>query len=84
MFNVKFKASADKRFSKLPLDIQKRLVKKLEFLISQTDPLDYAETLTDSRIGKYRFRVGDYRIVFDVEGNIIFILDVGHRKEIYR
>ncbi len=34
----------------------------------------------------YRFRVGDYRIIynFDLEKNIIYLLGVGNRKEIYR
>ena len=30
-------------------------------------PLEYAEKLTDSRIGTYRFRIGDYRVIFDLE-----------------
>lgn len=85
MFQIRFKASADKRFSKLPKNIQIRIIEKLEFLLSQTNPLAYAEILTNSRIGKYRFRIGDYRVVFDViDGNIIMILDVDHRKDIYR
>jgi mRNA interferase RelE/StbE len=40
--------------------------------------------LTDPRIGTYRFRVGDYRIIFDVEGSEVVILRVGHRREIYK
>ena len=30
------------------------------------EPLDYAEKLTDSNLGTYRFRIGDYRVVFDI------------------
>lgn len=48
------------------------------------DPVKYAEKLTDSRLGTYRFRIGDYRVVFDIEKNRIVILRVGHRREIYR
>jgi mRNA interferase RelE/StbE len=48
------------------------------------DPLRYAEKLTDPRLGTYRFRIGDYRVVFDIEGKDIVILRVGHRKDIYR
>lgn len=40
--------------------------------------------LTDPRLGTYRFRVGDYRIIFDIEGCEIVVLRVGHRREIYR
>jgi mRNA interferase RelE/StbE len=47
-------------------------------------PFDYAETLKSSDLGTYRFRIGDYRVIFDIEGNDIVVLRVGHRKEIYK
>ncbi len=47
-------------------------------------PFRYAEKLSDSSLGSYRFRIGDYRVVFDVEGDEIVVLRVGHRKEIYK
>ena len=85
MYQIKFKASADKRFSKLPKEVQIRIIQKLEFFLSQPDPLIFAEILTNPRIGTYRFRVGDYRVVFDLEDNeIIVIVDIDHRKDIYR
>jgi mRNA interferase RelE/StbE len=31
----------------------------------------------------YRMRMGDYRILFDVEGDVIVIRRVGHRREVY-
>jgi mRNA interferase RelE/StbE len=48
------------------------------------DPLRFAEKLSDPILGEYRFRIGDYRAIFDIEGNEIVILRVGHRREIYR
>lgn len=48
------------------------------------NPFEYAEKLTDSTLGTHRFRIGDYRIIFDIEGKDIIVLRVGHRKEIYR
>ena len=85
MYKIKFKASVDKRFSKFSKDIQIRIIQKLEFFLSQSDPLFYAEFLTNLRIGTYRFRIGDYRVIFDLEDDeIIMIVDVDHRKDIYR
>ncbi|MBC8254135.1 MAG: type II toxin-antitoxin system RelE/ParE family toxin [Ardenticatenia bacterium] len=40
--------------------------------------------MTDSKLGTYRFRVGDYRVIFDVEDDKVIILRVGHRRDIYR
>lgn len=48
------------------------------------EPLRYAEKLTDPSLGTYRFRIGVYRVIFDIEGKNIVILRVGHRKDIYR
>jgi len=50
----------------------------------QENPLRYAERMTDERLGSYRFRIGDYRVIFDLEGDDIVILRVGHRRDIYR
>jgi len=47
-------------------------------------PLKYAEILKHSELGSYRFRIGDYRIVFDLEGDKVVVLRAGHRREIYR
>ena len=48
------------------------------------NPLQYAERLTDPELGGYRFRIGDYHVIFDIEGNDIVVLRAGHRKEIYK
>ncbi|HEC97836.1 MAG TPA: type II toxin-antitoxin system RelE/ParE family toxin [Nitrospirae bacterium] len=45
----------------------------------QDNPVQYSEKLTDPRIGTYRFRIGDYRVIFDIEGKDIVVLRVGHR-----
>lgn len=79
-----FRPAAEKKFGKLDSQIQARIIKKLEFVISTLNPLDFAESLTQSKIGQYRFRVGDYRVVFDVEDETIIVLTVGHRRDIYK
>jgi len=48
------------------------------------DPLEHAKKLTDARLGAYRFRIGDYRVIFDLMGDEIVILRVGHRGNIYK
>ena len=48
------------------------------------EPFRFAEKLINNDLGGYRFRIGDYRVVFDIHGDEIVILRVGHRKEIYR
>jgi len=78
---VTFAPSAWRAWRRLPSAVQARLQAKL--CVYTTDPLRYAVKLTDASIGTYRFRIGDYRIVFDLVNEEI-VLAVGHRKEIYR
>lgn len=75
-----------RRSETFPLDknIQKRILEKLEFYCSQDQPLHFAEPLVHSQFGKWRFRVGGYRVLFDVEAEEIVVLAVGHRREVYR
>lgn len=82
--NYLFKPQALKQLEKLPKNVQKRIIKKLDFYCSQQSPLQFAEPLVDKRLGSYRLRIGEYRVVFDVARNQIMVLLVGHRKEIYR
>lgn len=73
---------AAKDIQKLDNLTKKRLKKKLEEYIK--NPMSYAKKLTDSKIGTYRWRIGNYRVVFDIDDKNIVILRVGHRREIYR
>ncbi len=49
-----------------------------------SNPFKYSAKLSDPRIGEYRFRIGKYRIVFDIDGNNLIVLRIGHRKNIYK
>lgn len=84
MFDYQFTKTSLKRFKKLPKDIQIRIIRKLDFFCSQGDPIGFAEPLIKSSLGEYRFRIGNYRVLFDVEGEILVIHDVENRKDIYR
>lgn len=79
-----FTNSAFRQFRKLNRDLQKRIDEKLRFYLSRPSPLQFAQAIKDSRFGSWRFRIGDYRILFDVENETIIILKVEHRKEIYK
>ncbi|MDM8565347.1 type II toxin-antitoxin system RelE/ParE family toxin [Candidatus Halobeggiatoa sp. HSG11] len=74
--------TAFKDIHKLDEKTKQRIKKTLERY--QNDPLHYACKLTNAECGEYRFRVGDYRIVFDLNDDKIIILRVGHRKNIYQ
>lgn len=61
---------------------KKRIAQKIVEL--QENPLGKSKKLIDSRLGTYRYRIGDYRVIFDIHRNQVVILRIGHRREIYR
>jgi mRNA interferase RelE/StbE len=73
---------AIKDIQKLDPDIKSRIGKTL--LRLEADPLGHAKGLTNTDLGTYRFRIGDYRVIFDLEGDEIVVLRVGHRRDIYK
>ena len=84
MYSYEFKPQAIRDLKKLPKDIQIIIIKKLDYFVSAEDPLVFADHLINYDLGSYRFRVGDYRIIFDVVDEVLIILTLGHRREIYR
>lgn len=79
-----FTQSAAKEWNKLSSAIKKRLKEKLIFILSQDAPLKFAKPMRDKTKGDYRFRIGDYRVIFDVDDHTLTVLRVGHRKNVYR
>jgi len=83
VLNFELKTKAAKEIEKLSSETRQRILEKLKFYAQQEDPLRFAERIKDHRFGDYRFRIGDYRIIFDINGKTIMILKVGHRRDIY-
>jgi len=73
---------AERDIKKLEANAKERVGKAL--IRYSEELLKFAEKLSDPILGEYRFRVGDYRVIFDIEGNEIVVLRVGHRREIYK
>lgn len=81
-------------FTKDALKALKKLDKHTSLLITAwirknlegcSDPRIHGKGLTANRSGEWRYRIGDYRIIADIQDDkvIILILEVGHRREIY-
>jgi mRNA interferase RelE/StbE len=81
---VIFTERAKRDWDKLDNKIKDQIRKKLDFYLRAHNPLVFAEKLKDKKLGMYRFRIGDWRIIFDYFQNKIYILRIAHRKDIYR
>ncbi len=82
MYKVLLTDKAVKNLNKLDINTSKIIKSKL--LEYSKEPFSHARKLSKISIGTYRFRVGDYRIIFDIDKDNIVVLKIGHRKEIYR
>jgi len=81
-FRVEFSVLAAIKFRKLDGPVRERIAAKLRSIA-----VDPGRHLTRLRsVGAYRLRVGDYRLILDVdwEKEVLFVLTVGHRRIAYR
>ena len=83
MFELIYSPSALKQLEKLNKEIKERVIAALERLRIRPESCDIKKLVG---ISGYRFRVGDYRVIFDMEKDklIILVLQIGHRKNIYK
>jgi len=85
MYSLVFLTSAKKEFKKLDTTAQKRIKEKLKLLVENPEVLkNNIKPLKGEHQGKFRLRVNQYRVIFQVKGKelIITIIRIGHRKEV--
>ena len=85
-FHVEFTESARKELKKLDKYTQKIILLWLnKNLEGCDDPRIHGKPLTANRVGQWRYRIGDYRVIAKIEDNrlIILVVSVGHRRQIY-
>ncbi len=86
-FNVQFTEDVKKFLKKLDKQTAKFILawirKNLE---GCSDPRHTGKGLTSNRSGQWRYRVGDYRIIADIQENnlVILVIEIGHRSDIYK
>jgi len=83
---LRYTEPAVKDLDKLDKNISKRIVNKIE-KYTNDQPLLNAKKLSGVFEGLYRYRIGDYRAIFEYKENkfiIIKIIMIRHRKDVYR
>ena len=82
MYRILLTKRAVKDLDKLNEDVKLRIKEKFNLLLN--DPTGMSKKLSSPLIGTYRLRVGDYRVIFDIDDDKVIILRIGHRKDIYK
>jgi len=83
-YSISYRPTAAKTLRKLDKPIARRLVSEIGQLAYDPRPKGCSQLAGGE--GEYRIRVGDYRIVYDVNDVevVVLVLRVGHRRDIYR
>ncbi|MSR86732.1 type II toxin-antitoxin system RelE/ParE family toxin [Candidatus Peribacteria bacterium] len=72
---------------KFPARARDRIIAKMDWFIGQEQPLHFAKKLSGRDEGRWRFRVGNYRIIcerMDGQPRVLKVVFVGDRKNVYR
>jgi len=82
-YKIYFKKSVEKDFMVIPKRELGKIIKKIGGLAEDPRPQG-CEKLTGQE--RYRIRHGRYRIVYSIQDNelTVWVVKVGHRKDIYR
>ena len=81
MYSIAWAKKTKKQLEKLPLDIRRDIVNKVVSITE--DPKRYLKKLKNYKA--WRLRIGDYRVIIEIleTDEIICVVEIGHRKNIY-
>lgn len=86
MYRVHYHKKAQKQLQKLDKPTSKKIISWLTKNIDgTTQPRQHGKRLTGNLSQYWRYRVGDYRIICDIQDDklIVLAVDIAHRKDIY-
>ncbi len=83
VYSIDFKPIAKRQLAKLHKTIQHRLETKIDALTGNPRPHGYKKL--QGFENRYRIRVGDYRVIYEIHDDVLLVLivKIGHRRDIY-
>ena len=86
-WRLEFTRTAETQIGKLDRTSQARILSYLrQQILSAENPRQFAKALQGDKQGLWRYRVGDYRNICDIQdvNSCVLVLAVAHRREVYR
>lgn len=86
-YKVEFSEQGKKDLKKLDISIQKIILKWIKKnLLECENPRVHGKLLVGNLKGYWRYKVGNYRILCDIQDEkiTILVLEIGHRRDIYK
>jgi mRNA interferase RelE/StbE len=87
MWRIEITRTAERQIIKLDRPAQRSIQRFLrDRLTPADDPRQWGRPLHGEKRGLWRYRVGDYRLICDIQDEkiTVLVLEVGHRKDVYR
>lgn len=88
VWKIEFQRPAERELERLTPDTVRRILRFLHERVAKLDnPRSIGEALRGSDLGNFwKYRVGDYRIIADIDDGTVRILVVriGNRRDVYR
>ena len=82
LFEIIYHRHAAQDLPSISKDNQNRIKHAVENKLGRA-PQDFGEPLRRSLKGHWKLRVGDWRVIYKIEGKTVIVLRIGHRREIY-
>lgn len=85
-YKIVFTERAKKQLKKIDKYTASLIIGWLEKNVEgSTNPRIHGKGLTQNKSGQWRYRIGDYRVICEIQDEkvIVLVLEIGHRKEIY-
>lgn len=85
MYRLRILPAATRELERLDKPVARRIAERISWLAANLDDIR-PEPYKGDLAGLYKFRVGDYRVIYQIlhDEQTIVIHQVGHRSEIYR
>ncbi|HKZ56342.1 MAG TPA: type II toxin-antitoxin system RelE/ParE family toxin [Thermodesulfovibrionales bacterium] len=83
MPRVEWTKEAVEDLQKLDKSIAKRILNKISWFSQHFDNIT-PEPLSGELVGTFKLRIGDWRVIYTIEIDVIVIQAIGHRKEVYK
>lgn len=86
-WRIEYEAKALRQLKKLDAQQATRIVETLrDNLEKYEEPRAFGEAMAGDWTGFWRYRIGDYRAICKIEDDVVtvFVIEVGHRSDIYR
>jgi len=81
-YKVEYKQSVIKDLRNIDKSTARRIVEKIESELGENP--DKGTPLSGQFSGLYKYRIGNYRVIYSKTENGILVLRIGHRKKVYR